>query len=337
MGSAIIGVLLFVALVNFAPDATPYSPNNYGWNGVRNLASHYPVQFTNSLGSLETHRAVLLIMQPVYSFSQDEAQEVYNFALDGGIVVLAGNSVASNSLLQAMGSGIAIQGQYAILDSTYNWKAQTLPVALVNPPAVKAFSFLAGLKGVAMDQPSPLTIAPQSYAYPVALSSSFSFETARSSSLAGLPLVGGSPAVVAKGSFAVAAAEFIGAGTLLVLGDPQFFTNAQWNIADNGALAANLFSNATVYVDTSHWQPNTIASLKSGFAAFYSQASGSPLRYLLTLAFVGVAAGILPTFAFRGMAASGEGTESRRPRTAYNMAILQRVRKDRRKYGAQTG
>src|SRR2546428_2158598 len=149
IGSAILGVLLLIALVNFAPDATPFSPNNYGWNGVRDLVSGYPVQFTNTLGGLKAQRSVLLIMQPVYPFSQGEAQDVYNFALDGGVVVLAGNSVASDSLLQAMGAGITVQEQYGVRDATYNWKGQTLPVALVNPPAVLAFSFLKGLTGVA--------------------------------------------------------------------------------------------------------------------------------------------------------------------------------------------
>jgi hypothetical protein len=338
IGSAILGVLLVIALVNLAPDATPYSPDNYGWNGVRDLTSHYPVQFTNSLGGLKTQRAALLIMQPVYPFSQKEAQEIYKFALSGGIVVVAGDSAPSNSLLQAMGTGIAIQGQNSVRDATYNWKGQTLPVALIQQSAVKPFGFLAGLKGVAMDQPSPIIISADSQARPLALSSPLSFETARSSSLADVPVIEGSPNVVARGPFVVAAAESVGAGTILVFGDPQFFTNALWGTADNKGLTANLFSNATkVYVDTSHWQANTIASLKAEFAMLYSQASGIPARYLLTLAFVSVAVGILPVFAFRGLAASGEGEESKRPRTAYNTTILQRVRKDRRKYGAQTG
>jgi hypothetical protein len=337
IGSAILGVLLIIALVNFAPDASPYSPDNYGWNGVRDLASHYPVQFVNSLGGLKTQRAVLLIMQPANSFSQNEARDVYNFTFDGGTVVLAGNSVASNSLLQAMGTAITIQGQYSIRDATYNWKGQTLPVALVNRSAVKTFGFLASLNGVAMDQPSPLIVAANSGAHPVALTSPLSFETARLSSLADIPVIGSSPSVVAKGPFVVAAAESLGAGTVVVLGDSQFFTNALWNVADNNALTANLFSNATVYVDASHWQGNTVASLKAELATLYSQASGSPLRYLLTLAFVGAAVGLIPVFASQGSAASGEGAKRNRPRTAYNMAILERVRKDRRKYGAQTG
>jgi hypothetical protein len=337
IGSSLLGVLLFVALVNFAPDASPYSPDNYGWNGVHELASHYPVQFINSLGGLKTHKAVLLIMQPANSFSQSEAQEVYLFASDGGTVIVAGDTAASNSLLQAMGTAITIQGQYSIRDATYNWKGQTLPVALVNQSLVRDFSFLKGLSGIAMDQPSPLIIAANSGAHPAALTSSLSFETARSSSLADVPVIGSNPSVVAKGPFVVAAAESVGAGTVFVLGDSQFFTNALWNTADNDALMANLFSNATVYVDASHGQGNTVASLKGDFAALYSQASGFPLRYLLTLAFVGAAVGILPVFTSQGLAASSEGAKRERPRTAYNMAILEQVRKDRRRYGAQTG
>src|SRR5271154_4839308 len=241
IGSAILGVLLVMALANFAPDASPYSPNNYGWNGVRDLTSHYPVEFINSLGGLRTQDSVLLIMQPVSFFTQNEVQEVYKFTHDGGIAVVAGYSAPSNSLLQAMGTGIAIQGQYEIRDATYNWKGQTLPVVLVNQSATRAFGFLGGLKGIAMDQPSPLAISADSHAYPAALSSPLSFETGRSSSLVDIPVIGSSPSVVARGPFVVAAAESIGSGAIVVLGDSQFFTNALWNIADNGALMANLF------------------------------------------------------------------------------------------------
>jgi hypothetical protein len=338
VGSALLGLLFVVALVNFAPDASAYSSNNYGWNGVHDLASHYPIQFVNSLAGLKTQDAVLLIMQPANSFSQSEAQEVYFFTFDGGTVVLAGNSVASNALLQAMGTAITIQGPYSVRDATYNWKGQTLPVAIINQSLAKEFNFLAGVNGVAMDQPSPLIIAADSGAHPVALTSPLSFETARSSSLADVPVIGSNPSVVAKGPFVVAAAEPLGAGTVVVLGDSQFFTNSLRNVADNNALTANLFSNETVYVDASHWQGNTVSSVKGELAGLYSQASGSPLRYFLTLAFVAVTMGIfLPVFAPRGLAASGEAAKLKSPRTAYNMAILEIVRKDRIRYGTQTG
>ena len=53
--------------------------------------------------------------------------------------------------------------------------------------------------------------------------------------------------------------------------------------------------------------------------------------------FVGVAVGTLPVFVSQSLEASGEGAKRKRSRTAYNMAILERVRKDRGKYGVQTG
>jgi hypothetical protein len=336
VGSAVIGVLIFVALVNFAPDATPYSPNNYGWNGVRDLATHYRVQFVDSLGGLKPREAALAIMQPVDSFTQDEAQEVYSFVLGGGTVVVAGDSPSSNSLLQAMGTGIAIQGQYGIEDATYNWKGEDLPVALVNPSAAQAFTFLASVKGVAMDQPSPLVIAPGSHARPAAASSPLSFEVERSSSLGNFPVIGSGPATIATGPFVVAAAESIGTGNVLVVGDPLLFTNSLWSVAENGVLMANLFSNATVYVDASHWPVNTVASLKADLGTLYAQASSTPMRYVLSLASAAVAVGTLPVFASQDSTSSDRGLDGMRSRTTYNEAILERVRKDRREYGVQT-
>lgn len=336
IGSMIIAILLFVILVSYAPDATPFSPNNYGWNGIQAVASSYPLSFTNSLGNLNTQqKAVLVIMQPVHPFSQADAQDVYNFALRGGTVVIADSSGVSNSLLQKAGIGITIQGQYMIQDATYNWKGQTLPTALVVPSALQISGFLAGVSGVAMDEPSPLSIQPGSGAQEVAITSPLSFETNRSSSAVSLPLIGGSPKVIAKGSFAVAAVQRIGNGTILVVGDSQFFTNPIWNIADNRVLIGNLLSGSTVYVDTSHWQANTDAGVKAELSLVYSQLSQVPLRYLFALAFVGCAVAILPVFAGISTTARRKGATSELPRTTYNEAILERVRKDREKYGVQ--
>jgi hypothetical protein len=334
IGSAIIALLVFVALVAYAPDATPFSPNNYGWNGIHDIASSYPLSFTNSLGNLKTQpRAVLVIMQPVYPFSQTDANNVRNFALGGGTVVIADSTGESNSLIQNAGIGITIQGNYTILDDTYNWKGPTLPSILVFPAAQTGF--LSGVKGIGTDEPSPLAIQSGSSAQEVAISSPLSYETNRSSVTLALPLITGAPKALAKGSFVVAALQRVGNGTVFVVGDSQFFTNSMWNVADNSVLMGNLFSGSTVYVDTSHWQTNTVAGIKADVSLVYSQMSQFPLRYLFALVFVGAAIGILPVFSSMSSAASRRSIKREAPQTTYNAAILDRVRKDRERHGVQ--
>jgi hypothetical protein len=330
--SVVVAALLFVALVAYAPDATAFSPNNYGWNGLQTVASKYDLHFTASLAGLGAgQRTVLIVMQPVSPFTSADAQDVGSFLRQGGTVVVADNNGMSNSLLQGLGLGIAVQGQYAVLDSTYNWKENTLPTILVYPFAQKQFPFLSGVQGVAMNEPSPLFIRPDSGAEAIATSSPLSVETYRSS-LSASALLLGSPKAVAQGSIVVAAIQHVGNGTVLVVGDSQFFTNPTFNVADNSVLIGNLFTNATVYVDTSHWPVNTIAGLKADLGQTYGQLSQYPVRYLLALAFLGLAIGLVP-------APQGEARPRRKAAakesTAFNPAVLERVRKDRERYGVE--
>ncbi len=330
--SVVVATLLFAALVEYAPDATAYSPNNYGWNGLQSVASQYDLHYVDSLAGLDaTHHDVLVVMQPAAPFTSTDAQNVGSFLQRGGTVVVADSYGVSNSLLQGLGVGIAIQGQYAALDSIYNWKDKTLPTALVYPSAQKQFGFLSGVEAIAMNEPSPLVIQPNSGAQAVAVSSPLSVDVNRSS-LSAANLLLGSPNAIAQGPFTVAAVQRVGNGTILVVGDSQFFTNPNLDIADNEVLISNLFSNATIYVDSSHWPANTISSLKASLGGIDAQLSQYPVRYLVVLAFVGLAVGLVPT-------SQGEATQRRKAGgselTAFNPAILERVRKDRERYGIE--
>ena len=330
--SVVLATLLFVVLVAHAPDATAFSPNNYGWNGLQSVSSLYDLHFADSLAGLDaTHHSVLIVMQPASPFTATDAQNVGSFLRGGGTVVVADSDGVSNSLLQALGLGIGIQGQQAALDSIYNWKDKTLPTALVYPAAQKQFRFFAGVQAIAMNEPSPLNVQPSSGAQAVAESSPLSVEVNRSSAgAAGLLL--GSPKPVAQGPFAVAAVQRVGNGTVLVVGDSQFFTNPSLVIADNKVLIGNLLANVTVYVDASHWPANTISGLKASLGQTYGQLSSYPTRYLVVLGFVGLAVVLVPsTQRVRKQGRKAVAADL----TAFNPAILERVRKDRERYGVE--
>ena len=334
--SAILSVglasLLFVTLVVYAPDATAFSPNNYGWNGLHSVASQYDLHFVDSLAGLDaTQGAVLVVMQPVSPFTSSDARNVDSFLNQGGTVVVADSNGGSNTLLQGLGLGIAVQGQYAALDSVYNWKDKTLPTALVYPSAQKQFNLLSGVGAVAMNEPSPLVIQPNSGAQGVAVSSPLSVDVNRSS-LSASALLLGSPETVASGPFTVAAIQRVGSGTVLVVGDSQFFTNPSLGIANNNLLIRNLFSNSTVYVDTSHSPANNISGLKASLGHTYEQLSQYPVRYLVVLAFVGLAMVLVPTS--QGKARRSSRAVAKKS-TAFDPAILERVRKDRERYGVE--
>ena len=280
LAAIILSVLAFVLLVQYAPDSVAFSPNNYGWNGLQGVSSAYHVKFTTSLSSLPT-RAVLAILQPSVSFSSAYANSVRSFLLGGGTVLVADKSGVANSLLDRIGASITIESQYSISDSVYNWKAKSVPTALVPPGAVSRATYLANVSGIALNQPSPLALT-SSEASQAALTSQFS-ETQTG----------------AKGPFVVMATEKVGAGTLIVVGDSQLLLNSGWNIADNKVLIGNLFANTSVFIDASHWVNSPLTSstaqLKAGLGQIYTTISAVPLRYVFVLLMVGLALVLVPS------------------------------------------
>ena len=277
--AAILGFLAFMLLVQYAPDSVAFSPNNYGWNGLQGVATTYSVNFTTSLSSVSP-RAVLVISQPSINFSSADIAAVRSHLTSGGTVLVADKSGVANSLLTKVGSSILVQSQYTVDDRTYNWKSSGVPTALVLPSAKASFRFLANVTGIALNQPSPLDVSGK--ASDLAITSQFS------------TYIDSSGRTV-KGPFVVMAAQRFGNGTLIVVGDSQFLLNSEWTIANNKILIGNLFANAGVYIDASHWGVSSIAQLKSELGQFYSFVSSSPLRYIATLFVIGAGLALVPT------------------------------------------
>ena len=294
-GAALLGLLAFVLLIQYAPDSVAFSPNNYGWNGLQGVASAYGLNYTTGLSSLPP-RGVLVISQPSINYSATDATAVKSFLAGGGTVLVADKSGVANSLLSKIGAGISIESQYSISDRTYNWKSSSVPTALVLPGVKPQFAFLGNVTGIALNKPAPLLVSTK--ATPLAVTSQFSVSTAS-----------GTP----KGPFTVMAAEKFGKGTLLVVGDSQFLLNSEWTLANNRILIGNVFSGAGVYVDSSHWGGSSIAQLKSGLGQFYSLISSSPLRYVVTLFLVGLALALVPS---KGEARLSDGKKGERPAVA---------------------
>lgn len=289
--SAVIAALAFVLLVQYAPDSVAFSPNNYGWNGLQGVASAYGVGFVTTVAALPAG-SVLVIAQPSMNFSRDYALAVRSFLSGGGTVLVADKSGVADSLLSQIGSAISVQSKYSVVDSTYNWRSKSVPTALVLSSAKSRFPFLANVTGIALNRPAPLAVSPGGEE--LAVTSQFSAAPGDGSG---------------QGPFAVMAAQKVGRGTLLVVGDSQFLLNSEWTIADNGVLIGNLFANAHVYFDASHWGVSSIAQLKSEFGEFYGFVSGVPMRYVATLFVVGAALALAPRSGPRPFNDEGEGQD----------------------------
>ena len=277
IAAILLAILVFVLLVQYSPDSMAFSTNNYGWNGLQDVASAYGVSFTTSLSTLPS-KGVLAILQPSLDFSAADASSVRNFLSGGGTVLVADKSGVANSLLRAVGAAITIENLETISDPVYNWKSSSVPTALVLP--VARATYLANVSGIALNQPSPLALT-SSEASQVAITSQFS-----------------QAQTGVKGPFVVMASEGIGAGTLIVVGDSQFLLNSEWTIANNKVLLGNLFANTSVFIDASHWVKSPLTSsatqVKAELGQTYASISAVPVKYLFALLLVGVALVLVP-------------------------------------------
>ena len=284
--AVVFGVLLFVILVNYAPDSVSFSPNNYGWDGIRGVYLTYRINFTNSISSVPIN-STFVVLQPNTVFSPADIEVVRTHLTRGGVVLVADNSGVANSLLRGLGSGIVIQSDLSVNDPTYNWRAQSLPTAFVLSGAPAQFRFAANVSAIALDKPSPLLLK-SSADVSIASTSPFSFDEASSGT-----------GKVAHGPFVVIAAEKVGTGTLVVIGDPQLLLNAEWTISDNPVLIRNLFSGTKVFIDASHWTAGPLTSstaqVKAGFGELFDAISGVPAKYVVTVLFIGFGLAMVPS------------------------------------------
>ena len=326
-GSVAIGVILFILLLSFAPDSVPFSSNNYGWNGLEQVSSTYNIHPISSLSTPPASNGnVLLIVAPTTQFSQREAQAASAFVTKGGTLVIADRSGITNTLLESMGVSIAIQGNI-VRDPLYNWKSPDLPIAVTPSGISKEYSFLAGVRGLAFNTPSALSLN-SSVARAVAITSSLS--TAYQKSNGSLSI--GKPEQT--GSLALVAAEKLGLGQVIVIGDSTFFTNSVWKDGNNQRMIKNIFENSTVYLDTSNWPNNVGESLRAQLLNIYSHLGSVEYTYLFTVIVVGASILILPVFSSSVELKSKESVLKSDGK--YNEKILNRIRKDREKYGAKS-
>ncbi len=318
--SYIVASILFVVLISFAPNSTPYSLNNYGWNGMQQLASKYNIRQISSISQVPpSNKSILLEIAPSAQFSNSTGLVAKAFVESGGTLIVADSSGSSNSLLKQMGAQILVSGN-TIYDPVYNWKEKIVPLVLISNNH-NGYPFLNGVSSLAMSNASSILVQgslPSIIAYSSPQSQAINSSTGT---------------LISKGPFAMAAAETMGVGKLIVIADSTFFLNSVWTNANNQILAANLFQNSTVYLDTSAWPINSQTTIRAGLISIYSTISASPYRYVFALSFVGLGFLVFQT------AISISSVETTAPKkkttiaSTFNNEILQRVRRDREKYG----
>jgi hypothetical protein len=259
---ATIGLFLFAMVSPVVSSTTDFSIYNSGWNGTSSLAvatyelgrfaPSFAVKTTETdmtivhlnLEQIELvpQTDVLMVLGPTKPYSSVDGQIVGDFVRAGGVLVLADDFGAGNSLLEAMGASSRFSGKL-LMDLSFDKR----------PEFSVCFNFeddplTAGVTKMLLNHPSSITVSGVNTTV-VAESSIASWLDSDGDSVRDL----GEP----KGPFPVVARERMGTGKIILLSDPSVLINGMITQLDNSIFADNLIVTASdardsVFFDESH-------------------------------------------------------------------------------------
>ena len=249
--AGIFTVLIAASFAYYLPIQDPYHPLNTDWNGCSEifqmyanttLLTSYDVALPNGRGSL------LAIIGPNLEFTSHDASMIRTFLEGGGTLLLADNFGTGNQLLGALEVNARISGK-PVADLYFYTRNPQFPVAYDFSPS----PLTANLTAIVFNRPSYLSAANSSVTI-LASSSPFSF----------IDLDQGHPvANETVSSYPMIATSNIGRGLLILIADPNVFTNEMLGLLDNTLLLRNLMrGHSHLIIDVAHHRNAPLTSYR---------------------------------------------------------------------------
>jgi len=247
--AGIFTILIATAFAYYLPIQDPYHPLNTSWNGCSELFQMYGnTTLLSSYDEAMPSGSLLAIMGPNLEFTTHDASVIHAFLDAGGTVLLADNFGTGNLLLEALGVNVRISGK-PLADLYFYTRNPEFPITYDFSPS----PLTANLTAIVFNHPSYL-VAANSSATILASSSPFSFIGLNQ----GHPVANESAA-----SYPVIAISTVGKGSLIVIADPNIFTNEMLSLLDNTLLFRNLMKgHSHLIIDVAHLRNAPLTSYR---------------------------------------------------------------------------
>ncbi|WP_297437260.1 DUF4350 domain-containing protein [Thermococcus sp.] len=228
-----IGLILMPLSVPVFKSNAPYSVLNTNWNGTSDfgrLLYHAgkvnPVLGPYDSAGIENMKGTLVVIGPDLGFSGGEINALRGFLRNGGVLLLADDFGTGNELLKGLGLGVRLSRK-PLLSLTYSKNADFPITRQISP------EFSAGVDYVILDRPAVILGVNSSDRVILSSSSASFFE--------GI-----------YGSFPLAVEIPYGKGEVVLLSDPDLFTNALFT--ENKPFLRDLIGSfpKTFYIDEAH-------------------------------------------------------------------------------------
>ena len=238
--------VLAVAVVG-ATSATTFGPYNPSWDGASDLREQVDsdagvdgefVSETGRYQDVDPEQTVAFVIAPDEPYQPEEVDRVRQFVENGGtLVVLENFGERGNELLADIGAQARLDGDL-LRDERHNYQAPTMPIAT----GVENHSLTAGIEQLTLNY---ATAVEPGNATVLVRTSDFAY------------LVDNEDEELDDddelGAYPVATVEAIGAGDVIVVGDPSITINAMLEQPDNTVFLRGLYTQGDrVLFDISH-------------------------------------------------------------------------------------
>jgi hypothetical protein len=232
----IVAVFAVFGAIWFHPASGDFKADNTGWNGISSFIEKSGATVVYSFSELpsEKTRSVLICI-PYTPISPGELDQIHDYVVKGGTLILMDDYGYGNELLEALDVGHRFpEGPLPLLDPMINYKN-------VNFPRISNFAtspLTDGIDELVFDHSSSLVNTKDNEV--VAWSSSFSFLDENGNSIHDVE-------VEARGPFPVIAHTLLGDGNVITISDPSIIINSLIEIEDNYTIIENAFQLRTEY------------------------------------------------------------------------------------------
>ena len=232
-------LVILVTTVQLSSPSDDFRQDNRSWNGLSDLASATgatPLTSLLKLPSIPLGTALLLI--PHYPITLPQLEEVRNYVVEGGTLVLADDFGHGNQVLSFLGLTARFSGSN-LLDPVFHHESRRLPWI----PRIAAARLMMDIESLVFNRATSLdNVAPEET---LAFSSSLSFlDLNGNESLDDEPM----------GPLPVISSHHFGSGTVILISDPSVFINGMLPMANNSNLVNNIakIAPSRLFIDQSH-------------------------------------------------------------------------------------
>lgn len=270
----VIAALLALALASvLLPTQSDFDLSNPYWNGHLKLSMAVNASVLDvEVYEPDPRSTVLFVIGPSPNVTEERVHAWRRYVEDGGTLVLMDETCSINSVLEAFGLQVRVDGRY-MLDTVFYHNGWRIP-KIIN---VGESELMRNISVILMDVPSILNITGQESGLRVlAYSSSFSF----------LDLDGdGNPSSGEPvGPFPVAVEVTYGKGRVVLFSDSSLFINGIIELGDNLQLLRNIAGDRLVILDSGVWRRSIHSEIRSIVLFAYSFISLPEIKYSLTIA-----------------------------------------------------